>query len=317
MAIQTATNLTAASTFYSTIFTTAFQGDAVSGNNYKAYTFVDSKKGTAYQAPFVDALTMGREWQGKKVYIPAKANKINIPTVPYEASTSVAAVTFDQDPEFAQAAIRQWVSGQVNFINNQVVAKLILAGSTTGYDGVAFASAAHPRINGLTDQSNTTSSGLSAITYNAARAAMRGFTDAAGRPLGVAPKILLVGPANEDVARSILESKDIVRNVTNAGVINGTSNVVAATSTENMFTKDGVQVVVEPLLVGSQANYWFLLGSVNGFSAPVIVNLASAPQPTDDTAIYKSGNAEYKFSIEAQMSIGFGVWQHAYCGLAS
>jgi len=146
---------------------------------------------------------------------------------------------------------------------------------------------------------------------------MRGFTDAAGRPLGVAPKILLVGPANEDVARQILESKDIVRNVTNAGVINGTSNVVGATSTENMFTKDGVQVVVEPLLVGSQANYWFLLGSVNGFSAPVIVNLASAPAPTDDTAIYKSGNAEYKFSIEAQMSIGFGVWQHAYCGLAS
>ena len=45
---------------------------------------------------------------------------------------------------------------------------------------------------------------LDEANYTAARAAMRGFKDGNGRPLHVAPSVLIVGPGNEDAARKLL-----------------------------------------------------------------------------------------------------------------
>lgn len=50
---------------------------------------------------------------------------------------------------------------------------------------------------------------LDATNYGAARAAMMGFKNEQGQPLGIRPGLLVVGPSNEAAARAILQAETI------------------------------------------------------------------------------------------------------------
>lgn len=51
---------------------------------------------------------------------------------------------------------------------------------------------------------------LDGTSYAAARAAMQTFTNSEGRPLGVVPTLMVVGPSNESAARTLLNAEFIV-----------------------------------------------------------------------------------------------------------
>lgn len=315
MTITNGQNFANASTAYSAIFSEVFQGDSASSNNYEKYCLVDSRKGTNYEFDFLNGFPLPREWKGKKVSKSTRANKVRIETKPYESTTSVSVVEFDQQPELVGAQLRSWLGGARNFINKLVVDALVENSTVyTDVDGVAFFSTAHPLDNGGT-QSNTTTSALSQTTYRAAANAMMGFTDQAGRPLGIVPKKLIVGPALQYTARDIIEAKYRTQGMTSTGTVDS-GTIVTAAAIDNVVSNDGVELIVEPLLVGTYANYWFLVGEA-GDAKPMVCNIAQAPSPSDNTAEYLPNNARYDFSIVAQLSIGKGVWQTCYGGLVS
>lgn len=311
MTITNGQNFANASTAYQAIFAEVFQGDSAHAENYNKYCLVDSRIGSNYEFDFLSGFPLPREWKGKKVSKSTRANKHRIATKPYEATTSVDMIEYNQQPALVGAQIRSWLGGARGFINKLVVDKLT---DTTGlgYDGVAFFSTVHPNDDGTT-QSNKTTSALSQTTFRAAATAMSAFTDSAGRPLGVKPSKLIVGPALQYIARDIIEAKSRTQGITGTGTLD-TSTVVAAAAIENVVSNDGVELIIEPFLVGTAANYWFLVGEAAD-AKPLVVNIARAPYPQDNTAEYLPGNARYDFSIQAELGIGFGLWQTIYAGI--
>lgn len=306
----------AATTVYDAIFSEIFQGNAAVSDNYKKYCFETAKTGTAYELDLVQGFSLPAEWTGSRIVKSLRAAKKTIKTKDYQVSHNISKLELKQQPDIIGEAIRSFVSRNTNFINSLVVTKLV-AGATevqTDIDNVAFFSTSHPMDDG-TSQSNYTTSALSQTTYRAAATAMAGWKDRGGMPLGVIPKKLIVGPANAYIARDILEAKTRTQAVSSAGALDGTTSVVGGGSIENVVSNDGVEIIVEPLLVGTYANYWFLVGEVGG-AKPMIVNTAEAPHPTDNTGDFLANVPEYIFSIEAQLGIDFGIWQCMYGGFA-
>jgi phage major head subunit gpT-like protein len=305
--------------FYKNLFEQFWGGKSEAEQNYLKYCFVDNQAKPSYEFAFLDSLCLPRKWVGNKIFKPARAQKFRIDAAPFEASIPVAKIDYDLNQEFVGQGIRFWLSQQRNYINSSVVENVVFACNTDlAYDGVALISDSHTMDDGST-QDNKTTSALSLTTYRAAKTAMQSFKDPSGNVLGIRPMILLVGPALEDLAREITEGKLRTQGITAASGVDPSASGVAAAAIENIHSRDGVQVVVEPLFAdGTHNNWWFLIGAPpGGKPAPFVVNVAQAPTPTDDVEQFKSGNAVHKFSVEAVMANGNGLWQHIYGGIVS
>ena len=312
MATIGSNNFTNASAFYAAIFSEVFQGDSLHADNYTKYCKVDSQTGVRYEFDFLSSFPRFRKWLGPKVSKSTRANKFSIDVEKYEATTTVGQVSFNQQPLLVGSQIREWMGAARGLINDQVVQLLETANTAVGYDGVAFCGTTHPLDSGST-QTNYSTSALSQTSYRAAAVAMMAFTDPVGRPLGIIPKKLIVGPSLAYIARDIVEAKNRTQGITSGGVLDGAASVVGAASIDNIVSNDGVELIIEPYLT---SNHWFLIGEAAD-AKPVVVNIARAPEPKDDTTEYISGNSVYNFSIEAELAIGFGLWSCMYGNFAS
>ena len=320
MGITSKSNFDNASAVYRTLFDEVFLGEMdASQDNWSAFSRSESITGTSFEYRFLNDLPDPRKWLGKKEYKATRANRHNIPTEDYEASTSVSKVDFLQDPEGVGRTLRNWLGGARGYVNKIVIEKFLLGDTDTGYDGVSLFSTAHPNGPLGATQSNRVTTVLSQAAYRAGKIALRSFKGPSGRSLGVRPDLLLVGPAKEDTARDIIEAKDRVVAVDTASLEGGT--VVAASSIENVVSGDGVRLLVEPRMGGgangagtATTNMWFLMDSR---LPAMVVGIAQAPNPQDDTDEFLSAGAEYHFSIEAQLAVGYGIWQGVYAGLAT
>lgn len=320
MGITSKSNFENGSAAYRTLFDEVFLGEMdASQDNWQLYSRSESITGTSYEYRFLNDLPDARKWLGKKEFKAGRANKHNIPVEDYEASTSVSKVDYLQDPEAVGGVLRRWLAGARGFVNKLVLEKFLLGDTDTGFDGVSLFNTAHPNGPAAGTQSNRVTTVLSQAAYRTGKAAMRNFKGPSGRPLGVRPDLLMVGPGKEDIARDIIEARDRVVAVDNSGAESGTR--VAAASIENVVSGDGVRLIVEPRIGGGTngagtdtSNMWFLMDSR---LPAMVVGIAQAPNPNDDTDEFLAGAAEYHFSIEAQLAIGYGLWQGVYAGLAT
>lgn len=125
--------------------------------------------------------------------------------------------------------------------------------------------------------SNAVKAALSLTAVEAGVAAMQGYTLEGGKPAQVSPRILLVGPSLEGLAKKICEA-DIVAD---GGV--GVSNVSPARR---------LKVLVSTELVGAHASKWFILGekatikpiAVQQREKPVLVRM---DRETDEVVFMK------------------------------
>lgn len=317
MSIADKTNFQNASAVYRTLFQEAFVGKE--NSNFEAYTHQEGVTGTSFEYRFLSALPRLREWAGNKQFKSTRANKHRIEVKDYEASTSVSKVDWNGDPTGVGSSLRQWLSATRGLINAVVVAKLLRGATDTCYDGQPLFSSAHPNgVDGAT-QSNTSTNAFSQANYRTAVAQMRALKDEGGAALGIKPDLLMVGPALEYTARDVIEARSRVVAVDNTGVESGTR--VAAAAIENVSSMDGVRLVIEDEIAGGKnasgaatTNYWFLMDS--RFPCMVVATL-EALTPKDDVNEFKANTPDFKFSIEGQMAIGYGLWQGVYGGLAT
>lgn len=155
-----------------------------------------------------------------------------------------------------------------------------LLGNGTWADGNKFFCSG--RLIGEGTISNAVKTALSQTAVEAGIATMQGYTLEGGKPAQVSPRILLVGPSLEGLAKKICEA-DIIAE---GGV--GVSNVSTARR---------LKVLVSTDLVGDHASKWFILGekatikalAVQQREKPILVRM---DRDTDE-AVFMRGEVYY------------------------
>ena len=148
----------------------------------------------------------------------------------------------------------------------QQLAVEALLSETNWIDGTAFFSTS--RTYGGETISNKTSATLSAADYATARAAMMSYKGHNGKPLGIVPNLLIVGPSNEATAFSILKDRLMLKT-------HSASSISGVGATENPWN-GSAELLVLPELTGSYADYWFLCAT-SGVLKPVFVQQRKQP----------------------------------------
>lgn len=308
MGISNRQNLDAVNTVFEKAINTFIKVEP--SHDFNAYARTLPIDGSSLELPFLSSLPVLQDWVVNKVYQALTANTIKAPVVMKAAATSIPIQDINGDRlGIISETLSAFVSRNAQYREQVAFDKLIAGFSDPGYDGVSYFNTSH--VDPVTGdvQSNTTTSALTEATFNAACAAMWGFKDN-GVPLGITPRKLMVGPAEWRNALQLCQGDLRLIAVDNAGAESGTR--VAAAAPTNVMKSWGVMPVLNPRLVGTYDNYWFLIDDSNPMVRPVIMGEQNGgPKPTNDLAQYHD-QPEIKFSIEYGVAPCFGPWQVAY-----
>lgn len=308
-------SLTTFRTVFEELFTSA-------GNDAVVNAFcaeVSAEGGQTYQAQFQDFLGTWQEFLGAREVSPSRVSKLDITLKTYAQSMAIPRKDFQYDKIGTVASrIRTFLSAQKSFksaILHTSVLALNTGAGPIGYDGVTLLGS-HPNAPGGGTQSNTAAVGLSPLTFRSGYEAMTSFLRENGEPFNVVPKYLVVGPKNRDIAMEITKADIRGRSVAATG-LEAAASVVASAGVSN------VQMgLVEPLiserLVGTQANYWYLIGEGPGGAKPVMYLKGMDPMEQIDTDP-NSANVQrtdaFTFGLIADGAFAAGAWPCIYGGI--
>jgi phage major head subunit gpT-like protein len=240
-----------------------------------------------------------RKWLGDKQVKALAASTYTLVNDDYEATVEVDRNDVEDDqlgiyePQAQDAGFsaKQWPDEMVFELLNQ-------AFGAKCYDGQPFFSDKHPV--GKAVYSNKGNKALSSASlaeaqasYGAARTQMRRVKDEEGRPLNLMPKLLVVPPALEDTANTLMTAERLD---------DGKANIYKGTA----------EVLVVPWLTSDTA--WFLMDTARPLK-PLIFQQRKKPTfvaMTDINSPDVFTRKKFKFGAEARGQAGFGFWQMAY-----
>ena len=181
--------------------------------------------------------------------------------------------------------------------NWPAIATAALTANGNWLDGSAFFGTSRTLGNSGTI-ANYVTTALAEATFNTAFQTMTSYKGTNGKPLGIRPRFLMVGPANRTVAH---------------GIVNQGPGATAANANAG-----AVEVEVNPLLAdGTCDNYWFLLGD-RGVIKPVMIQkreegpLVALDRPTDSTVFLGTTGGE-----DGNVPGGVNVYGIHYRGAAA
>jgi phage major head subunit gpT-like protein len=240
-----------------------------------------------------------RKWIGDKVIKALKAHSYTVVNDDWEATVAVDRNDIDDDNLGIYGPMAQEAGFSAKQLPDEIDADLKNnAFANECYDGQYFYDSDH-EVAGAS-VSNLGTAALSCATtagalasYGAGRAAIMGFKDDEGRPLGLIPDLLEVGPALESVGRILCENDKLTDESPNPW-------------------KGTATLLVNPRLTSATA--WFLHVTsrpVKPFvyqerKKPVFVQQVTPD--SDDVFMRK----EFKFGTEARAAGGYGLWQLSY-----
>ena len=239
-----------------------------------------------------------RRWLGDKHIKNLAAFSYTIVNDDWEATIEVDRNAIEDDNLGIYGPQAQMAGFAAAQLPDELVFATINAGDTSlCFDGHPFFSEDH--LVGNDAVSNIGDFALDAETlvdaqasYGAARAAMQSLVDEEGRPLGVAPNVLLVPPALEDTARVLMTAERFG-------------------DTPNPY-RNTAEVVVSPWLTSSSR--WFLLDCAKPVR-PFIYQERKAPTFVQQTGMDNDdvfNRHAFKYGAEARAAAGYGFWQLAY-----
>lgn len=273
-------------------------------------------------AKTIKALGMGslgvmRQWEGEKQVKGQRAFNFEYTMVPFEGTKEFDAFDMRYD---VSGEISRYMSNWLSQIARSHIDRLVFSvinSNPVGYDKVPLFDSAHPfAANGGT-QSNKTSSALGFGSYDAARQAFQTWTDEDGEAFDTFPNLLIVGPSQEKIAKEITGSKDLVKSISNAGVLEATSNVVGGATMTNVFAGGDTNVLVTRRFVGANAGKWILCDTANPECRLVRVYTGRNPE----AVVQNAPESESRFlrnkvraSVESDHAYGPGIWASGYGG---
>lgn len=169
------------------------------------------------------------------------------------------------------------------------------------YDGQPFFNGSHPKKigdSGAGTQSNlVTSSALTHANYTTRRAEMRAFVGASGKPLGIRPTKLVVGPELEGVGKSILEADLIALAASSATSNAGITNV----------NKNTAKLVVIDEMAGTD---WYLVDDRLPIKPLIFQNRQS---PRFDALFNRNDpntfwSKEFVYGVDMRCAAGYALW---------
>lgn len=308
-------NLTNANTSFLAKFDETF--NATAPGSWSQYTEVIASSGEATELVFASFLGAMREWLGAKEFMASEAWKLNIPFRKYEMSLALPRqkVVYDLTGAVPRM-IGQFVDQAYTNSTDKIMIDALVSNSgagPVGFDGANLISDTHTL--GSTSQDNKITTALSFSTYDGGIQAMQGFQGANGEPLNIFPTHLMVGPKLRKMGMEITKSTERLMAVDNAGVETGTR--VAASTIPNIYGGGAVDLIVNPRLVGTQDDYWYLM-DLSKSSKPLVL-----AQQRDWTAVVKQDDDDdarfnldlFQWSIEGDMSPHAGAWPLIYGGI--
>lgn len=306
---------------------TAFKsfGDEIFGKSlpgvFSRYTDVMPTDSKVVEHDVIEAFPVIREWTGGKQFPDAQAASQSLTMKTYERSFKIKRLDLLTDRTGATAKRMQSFLNDTASIYDKLAHEALVANGT-GYDGVALLSASHPRGPAGATQSNTGTTALSHAQFETVMVAGSSLRDANSEPLGIAYNLLRVGPKLAALAREITGSNERIIAVANDGLEAGT-RVAAATGPNarglQVFSGGSVDVVVDPRLVGTYDDYYYLIDTSRGVM-PIVGYEFRAPEAISQDEMSAEGRFladEFRYSVECDVVFASGVWQVIYGGLVS
>lgn len=284
-----------------TVFNKAFAG---ADSTWQKYAMLVSSNTSQEDYSWLSQFPKMRQWIGDKVVKSLAAFKYTLTNLDFEATVEVDRNHIEDDQvgiynpmaQEAGSSAKQWpneICGSV--VNGAFVNKC--------FDGQYFCDNDHPVGDGEGGTTSVSNKGTAVLTivsqaaamasYGAARTAMRKFKDDEGRPLGVNPNVLMVPPALEDVARTLMTADRLE---------DGKNNLYKGTA----------EVVVNDQLTSDTA--WFLMDCSRAVK-PIVFQQRKKPvfvQQTDPEADDVFNRKKFKFGAEARGNAGYALWQLCY-----
>jgi phage major head subunit gpT-like protein len=240
-----------------------------------------------------------RRWTDERVPGALRTNSYEVENRKYEATIEVDRETFEDDrlsqirPRIEELAVRAATHP------DELVVGLLNDGFTSAcYDGQFFFDDDHEEGQSGA-QSNLLALALSADNLETAVAAMLGFKDDQGKPLGIMPDTLVVGPDNFFTAREILNSVSIV--------VAGTTDVEKPGGNP---LSGMLKLEVSPHV---DSGRWFVLAT-NYPVRPLLFQWRVRPEfttvsnPGDE---YVFSTDTFKYGVRSRCGAGYGLWQLA------
>jgi phage major head subunit gpT-like protein len=301
-------NMDALFVSYNTAFTSGMQLAGVKTNPEQLIldeiAMMGSSSGAATVHAWLSQIGGMREWIGDRVIANIESGKLSVVNRDFEKTVAVSRNDIEDDnygvytplvSAMGQSAGALWMTLGID----------ALAANGKWADGKDFF--ATDRKMGKATIANKVTTALSADTFKAARIAMESYKLHGDEPAEVTPTTLLVGPGLRDAAWNIVE---------NDFVVGGETNKAGSIKNPNKGT---VKLRVSPRLVGTRANYWFLLGEKGGIK-PVYVQKRKEPiltrmdKDNDDNVFWKN---EYAYGTHARGEAFLTLPHLAYAGLAT
>lgn len=237
-----------------------------------------------------------REWIGERAIKKLIKKSYSIKNKKFEATVEIKREEIEDDTCGVYSPVIQNMGESAAAWPDQLTFELLANGFTEKcYDDQPFFSNNHPV--GDNKVSNTNKKPLSLGNFKEARSLMMKYKNDEGKPLGIVPNVLVVGPDLEDTARQILE----------ADFVNDGGTMVSNTS------KGLAELLVVPWLAGHDGK-WFLLDTRKAIK-PLIFQERRAPEfksITDPTSDHVFMNDAFLYGVDARGNVGFSFWQLAF-----
>lgn len=227
-----------------------------------------------------------RKWLGDRVISNIESGKLTVVNDPYEKTIGVPRSSIEDDQYGIYVPLIQAMGSSAGTLWMRLGIDALATNGLWADDKAFFAA---DRTYGAQTINNYGTDALTADTYKAAKTAMESFVLHGGEPGEVVVTHLVVGPGLRDAAWNIVKNEWISAGTGKGGAIKNPN----AGSTELRISRR---------LVGTRANYWFLIGQQGGMK-PVYVQKRKLPtltrmdRDTDQNVFMKD---EYYYGTSAR-----------------
>lgn len=219
-----------------------------------------------------------REWVGARVINNIKLGGLTVVNRSFENTIGVPVTAIEDDQYGTFAPLMGMMGADGENLWRRLFVEALL-GNGNWADGNPFFCSGRTLSEISSTITNAVTTALSATAVEAALASVQGWKLFGGEPAEVTPLILLVGPAKESAARTILEAQ-----LVNDG------NDVQVTNT----LVGRLKLVVDSRISGNQ---WFILAEKNGLMGVVVqkrkVAVLTRRDNATDSCVFDKGEAQY------------------------
>lgn len=261
---------------------------------------------------WLGAIPTMRQWKDERIPAGLKEHKYSLENLDYEASIAVHKNAIADD-QYGQIKIRVQEMGQEAARHSeQIVFEAIAAGfATICYDGQYFFDTDHPSYdsdgNVSGTQTNKGTSALSASSLQDAVTAMMRFTNDKGKPMGIIPDTIVVGPELWVTVAETLFSM---------GKTDTANNNINALAVMEKLGMPALKPIISPYL--TDTNNWYLL-CTNRLLKPIILQQRQTPEfgALEGSSDKGFMSKHYVYGVDERKAVGYALWQCAYGSLVA